>query len=367
MVYVSHRLPEILDARRSRHHPPRRRRPGHLRDRRRAYPEDDLIALMVGRSIEAEYPQTHADIDPATRRAVGDGLTARASAIVSFLVHRGEILGFAGAEGNGQREVMRALGGLERGDRPRLLRRQAASRSARRATRSPPACCSLSADRATESIFPALGVRENMTVQVLEDFAPPASSRRARSAARRRGSSTNLGIVTPTPRPADQRPVRREPAENGARPQLPPRRQGDPDRRADAGRRRQGPLRHLSRDPRQGRPKEGACIVNSSDALELAGICDRVLVFSRGRVIRELIGTEVTEENIVSSFLTSQETRAARASTAAAATAPDARSSTGFAALVGGGSNMVDSRSSSCSGSSLRGRRLRGARDRTSS
>ena len=45
------------------------------------------------------------------------------------------------------------------------------------------------------------------------------------------------------------------------------------------------------------------CIVNSSDALELAGICDRVLVFSRGRVIRELTGAEVTEENIVSSFL----------------------------------------------------------------
>ena len=48
------------------------------------------------------------------------------------------------------------------------------------------------------------------------------------------------------------------------------------------------------------------CIVNSSDALELAGICDRVLVFSRGRIVRELAGDEVSEENIVSSFLTAQ-------------------------------------------------------------
>ena len=46
-----------------------------------------------------------------------------------------------------------------------------------------------------------------------------------------------------------------------------------------------------------------ACVINSSDAMELAGICDRVLVFSRGRVIRELSGGEITEESIVSSFL----------------------------------------------------------------
>ena len=39
-----------------------------------------------------------------------------------------------------------------------------------------------------------------------------------------------------------------------------------------------------------------ACVVNSSDAMELAGLCDRVLVFSRGRVIRELKGDEITEE-----------------------------------------------------------------------
>jgi ribose transport system ATP-binding protein len=51
---------------------------------------------------------------------------------------------------------------------------------------------------------------------------------------------------------------------------------------------------------------DGTCIVNSSDAQELAGICDRVLVFSRGRIVRELTGDDVTEENIVGSFLTSR-------------------------------------------------------------
>jgi ribose transport system ATP-binding protein len=49
--------------------------------------------------------------------------------------------------------------------------------------------------------------------------------------------------------------------------------------------------------------------VNSSDAQELAGICDRVLVFSRGKIVRELRGAEVCEEEIVSSFLTARDAK----------------------------------------------------------
>ena len=49
--------------------------------------------------------------------------------------------------------------------------------------------------------------------------------------------------------------------------------------------------------------------MNSSDAQELAGICDRVLVFSRGKIVRELRGAEVCEEEIVSSFLTARDAK----------------------------------------------------------
>ena len=43
----------------------------------------------------------------------------------------------------------------------------------------------------------------------------------------------------------------------------------------------------------------------SSDAVELQGLCDRVLVFSRGRVVRELEGAEINEENITGAAVTS--------------------------------------------------------------
>ena len=40
-------------------------------------------------------------------------------------------------------------------------------------------------------------------------------------------------------------------------------------------------------------------VVASSDAKELEGLCDRVIVMSRGQVVATLEGDEVTEERIV--------------------------------------------------------------------
>jgi ribose transport system ATP-binding protein len=80
-----------------------------------------------------------------------------------------------------------------------------------------------------------------------------------------------------------------------------------------------------------------AFVVNSSDAMELAGICDRVLVFSRGRVIRELKGAEITEENIVSSFLRSKQVVAAAKDGAALARADGLSIASLRQALAGAG------------------------------
>ena len=46
-------------------------------------------------------------------------------------------------------------------------------------------------------------------------------------------------------------------------------------------------------------------IISSSDAKELEGLCDRVLVMSRGQVVATLTGEDVTEEQIVSNAVTS--------------------------------------------------------------
>src|SRR5207245_10011781 len=48
-----------------------------------------------------------------------------------------------------------------------------------------------------------------------------------------------------------------------------------------------------------------AVVVHSSDVVELQGLCDRVLVFSRGKIVRSLEGDEITEENITGAAITS--------------------------------------------------------------
>ena len=42
-----------------------------------------------------------------------------------------------------------------------------------------------------------------------------------------------------------------------------------------------------------------AILVNSTDTLELVGLCDRVLVMFEGRLAKELVGEAITEEAIV--------------------------------------------------------------------
>ena len=56
-------------------------------------------------------------------------------------------------------------------------------------------------------------------------------------------------------------------------------------------------------------------IVLSTDAIELAGLCDRVLVFSRGSVVRQLNGDELSEREITGAAITADEARKAQSET----------------------------------------------------
>ena len=59
--------------------------------------------------------------------------------------------------------------------------------------------------------------------------------------------------------------------------------------------------------------KEGvATIVKSSDPLELAGLCDRVVVMSRGQIVDEIPGDELGERRIVEAIVGSRAVRGSR-------------------------------------------------------
>src|SRR5205823_13727418 len=95
-------------------------------------------------------------------------------------VAKGEIVGIAGAEGNGQVQLLRALAGVER------AASGSASCDGRELDASSPlgplraGVVLLSGDRARESLFPVLSVRANATIQVLRPLAPLGILRRRR-------------------------------------------------------------------------------------------------------------------------------------------------------------------------------------------
>jgi len=74
--------------------------------------KDDLIALMVGRTLNEIYPKAAAEIGDEVLRVEGFSHPTEFDD-VSFHVRRGEVLGFYGLVGAGRTEVMEALFGLK--------------------------------------------------------------------------------------------------------------------------------------------------------------------------------------------------------------------------------------------------------------
>src|SRR5690606_22450957 len=108
VLYVSHRLDEVMAL---------CDRATVLRDgksidsgRLTEITHDDLVTMMIGRRVEEAYPRPVAAPEDAVALAAVV-VRARGLNAVSLHVRKGEILGIAGLEGAGQRELLRVLFG----------------------------------------------------------------------------------------------------------------------------------------------------------------------------------------------------------------------------------------------------------------
>jgi ribose transport system ATP-binding protein len=111
-VYISHRLEEL----------PRIAdritviRDGKAIDTRKIadMPQNEMINLMVGRSLEAHFPELPAvTADAPVLLEVRDLRAASNVNGVSFTVRKGEIVGLAGLVGAGRTEIVRAIAGAD--------------------------------------------------------------------------------------------------------------------------------------------------------------------------------------------------------------------------------------------------------------
>src|SRR5690606_28735461 len=109
VVYVRHRLPEVLEV---------AGRITVLRDGKtqgtfdaRTTSEAALVERIVGRPFEAAFPPPAPRKDGPEEVSLVTGLQGQSFGPGSFTLQRGEIVGIAGAEGNGQPQLFDCLAG----------------------------------------------------------------------------------------------------------------------------------------------------------------------------------------------------------------------------------------------------------------
>ena len=77
--------------------------------------EDELVKLMVGRSIEDQFPRVPGNLSQAAEILKVEHLTSTGLfSDISFAVRAGEVLGIAGLVGAGRTELIRAIAGADR-------------------------------------------------------------------------------------------------------------------------------------------------------------------------------------------------------------------------------------------------------------
>jgi ribose transport system ATP-binding protein len=306
IVYVSHRLPEVLGI---------ADRITVLRDGvgqgtfdAATMSEESLVALMIGRPLQLAFPERDGAAGTEDVLLAVSALQGDRFGPVDLEVKRGEILGLAGAEGNGQVQFLRALAGVERPTGT------ASCNGHELNTKSPLSALRagvvlLSGDRAGESLFPVLSVRSNTTVQVLRRLGRWGFLRRGRERRTVDELVRRLGIrMASVEQPVQSLSGGNQQKVSLTRPFL----RGDvkvilaeePTQGVDVG------ARFDIYEALRAKADEGvAIIVKSSDPLELAGLCDRVVVMSRGKIVDEIRGSDLGERRIVEAIVGGRVTR----------------------------------------------------------
>ena len=117
VVYISHRMDEVFQI---------TERISVLRDGRLIKTLDtadndrrELVSLMVGRELNESFPARTQKAGEVVLEA--RDLTGNSVEHISFQLHRGEILGFAGLVGSGRSETMELISGAKRPDSGEIL------------------------------------------------------------------------------------------------------------------------------------------------------------------------------------------------------------------------------------------------------
>lgn len=301
VVYITHRLAEVRELADE----VTILRDGKFRGVNRAseITDSEIMNMIVGRELTATFPAKHGVSTDETDFIKVSNLSNEHFSDVNLTAKRGEIIGIAGVVGNGQSQLLRAISGLDSFEGnvnvngSVMNKRQLLDKTA-----------FLPADRHGEGLMMSLSVRENAAVSSLGAFSKGIFISRPRETTIVSASLNELDVKAPSmdaniselsggnqQKIVMSRALLSNPLMIIA---------DEPTQGVDVGARAE-----IYRILRDASNKGIPVIVNSSDTKELEGLCDRVYVMSRGHVVEELSGSDVTETKMVSAAISSTKLR----------------------------------------------------------
>jgi ribose transport system permease protein/ribose transport system ATP-binding protein len=273
---------------------------------------DQIITMIAGRPLGQMFPHKAKGTGEILLKV--ENLAGSGFANVSFTAHAGEIVGVTGIEGEGQREFLRTIAGLER-------RTAGSVRTKNKVVDGNTAAAARNAgigfvtdDRHEEGLFLTLRLRENIGIGALDRISTAGVIDQKRDHALTREVMDRLGIYTGYRiKEYDDTTAAELSGGNQQKVLIGREIAGEPEvilideptKGVDVGARAEiyERLRKLA-------DSGVAVVVSSADGIELEGLCDRVAVFARGQIVKELEGDSLTDEAITEANLTATVARA---------------------------------------------------------
>lgn len=284
MIYVSHYLAEITDIC-DRVTVLRNGQNVQVFEEVHSDSADAMITAMVGREIDALFPSgSHKAAEPVLAIK---GLSHAQFTDVDLTVHAGEIVGIAGLIGSGREELIDTLYGLKSPTDGTMTFEGAPLRLATPASAVAAGIVLVPRDRRHDGLVLDMSVSDNVNLASLDDISTALIERRTQGLAKAKEVAETLDIRPRDPSATtrnlsggnQQKVVLGRWLTRGAKLFM----LDEPTVGVDVGAKVEiyALVEKLAADG-------AAVLVSSSDPGELVGLCDRIIVMLRGKVISEM-------------------------------------------------------------------------------
>ena len=258
----------------------------------------DMAHLMVGRELGALYPPKAKSSTNAVAMQVENLMVPPSASPVSFTLHKGEILGFAGLIGAGRTELFEGLLGLRPASGRVTLNGKIGSTFHNIAEAAKARLAYVTEDRKGKGLLLNSKLAPNLTLSTLSQFTKAGFIQSGAETAALDAAFTHYDIRSKN----REIEAGRLSGGNQQKLLLAKTLQADPEiiiideptRGVDIGAKQQ--IYELIVALAQ---RGKSVVVISSEMPELIGLCRRVLVMHRGQIVGELAGADISEHRIV--------------------------------------------------------------------